>query len=73
MFIQFCNSRECGADPTCVLCQKCFRQSEHINHKYKVIYTVFLYLERFITGVCNHAPCLHLSWIKILSCFWSIF
>ncbi|XP_076803033.1 E3 ubiquitin-protein ligase UBR2-like [Clavelina lepadiformis] len=28
--------RECAADSTCVFCQKCFRQSAHINHKHKL-------------------------------------
>ncbi len=32
----FC--RECGSDPTCVLCSNCFRRSKHREHKYKVIY-----------------------------------
>jgi len=31
----FC--RECGVDPTCVLCSSCFLKSEHRYHKYKVI------------------------------------
>ncbi|RLU23362.1 hypothetical protein DMN91_003566 [Ooceraea biroi] len=28
--------RECGMDPTCVLCVDCFKQSAHRNHKYKM-------------------------------------
>ncbi|KAG8196917.1 hypothetical protein JTE90_027621 [Oedothorax gibbosus] len=28
--------RECGLDPTCVLCVDCFRNSEHRNHRYKM-------------------------------------
>ncbi|XP_037934845.1 E3 ubiquitin-protein ligase UBR1 isoform X2 [Teleopsis dalmanni] len=28
--------RECGMDPTCVLCVGCFKQSEHRFHKYKM-------------------------------------
>lgn len=28
--------RECGMDPTCVLCVSCFKQSAHRNHKYKM-------------------------------------
>ncbi|XP_050506172.1 E3 ubiquitin-protein ligase UBR2 [Diabrotica virgifera virgifera] len=28
--------RECGMDPTCVLCVECFKNSEHRNHKYKM-------------------------------------
>ncbi|XP_024945572.1 E3 ubiquitin-protein ligase UBR2 isoform X2 [Cephus cinctus] len=28
--------RECGMDPTCVLCVDCFKQSGHRNHKYKM-------------------------------------
>ncbi|XP_012287219.1 E3 ubiquitin-protein ligase UBR2 [Orussus abietinus] len=28
--------RECGLDPTCVLCVNCFKQSAHRNHKYKM-------------------------------------
>lgn len=28
--------RECGMDPTCVLCVNCFKQSAHKNHKYKM-------------------------------------
>lgn len=31
----FC--RDCGSDPTCVLCSNCFRQSKHRNHKYKMM------------------------------------
>ncbi|XP_043277613.1 E3 ubiquitin-protein ligase UBR2 [Venturia canescens] len=30
----FC--RECGMDPTCVLCVDCFKESVHPNHKYKM-------------------------------------
>ncbi|XP_011302105.1 E3 ubiquitin-protein ligase UBR2 [Fopius arisanus] len=30
----FC--RECGMDPTCVLCVACFKESAHQNHKYKI-------------------------------------
>ncbi|XP_063980844.1 E3 ubiquitin-protein ligase UBR2 isoform X2 [Diachasmimorpha longicaudata] len=30
----FC--RECGMDPTCVLCVTCFKESGHQNHKYKI-------------------------------------
>lgn len=30
------NCRECGTDPTCVLCVECFKKSEHRNHKYKM-------------------------------------
>lgn len=30
----FC--RDCGSDPTCVLCSNCFRRSKHREHKYKV-------------------------------------
>lgn len=30
------NCRECGTDPTCVLCVDCFKKSEHRNHKYKM-------------------------------------
>lgn len=30
----FC--RECGMDPTCVLCVTCFKESAHQNHKYKI-------------------------------------
>lgn len=28
--------RECGLDPTCVLCVDCFTNSEHKNHRYKM-------------------------------------
>ncbi|CAL1294338.1 unnamed protein product [Larinioides sclopetarius] len=28
--------RECGLDPTCVLCVDCFTHSEHRNHRYKM-------------------------------------
>lgn len=28
--------RDCGADPTCVLCADCFRNSEHKQHRYKL-------------------------------------
>uniref|UniRef100_A0A1B0DIL8 E3 ubiquitin-protein ligase n=1 Tax=Phlebotomus papatasi TaxID=29031 RepID=A0A1B0DIL8_PHLPP len=28
--------RECGVDPTCVLCVNCFKQSAHRHHKYKM-------------------------------------
>ncbi|XP_015925189.1 E3 ubiquitin-protein ligase UBR2 [Parasteatoda tepidariorum] len=28
--------RECGLDPTCVLCIVCFKNSEHRNHRYKM-------------------------------------
>lgn len=28
--------RECGTDPTCVLCVECFKKSAHKNHKYKM-------------------------------------
>ncbi|XP_034933670.1 E3 ubiquitin-protein ligase UBR2 [Chelonus insularis] len=28
--------RECGMDPTCVLCVPCFKESAHQNHKYKI-------------------------------------
>ena len=28
--------RDCGADPTCVLCVDCFRNSEHKQHRYKL-------------------------------------
>ncbi|GMT01121.1 hypothetical protein PENTCL1PPCAC_23295, partial [Pristionchus entomophagus] len=28
--------RECATDPTCVLCQECFSQSVHRNHKYRM-------------------------------------
>ncbi|XP_054727034.1 E3 ubiquitin-protein ligase UBR1 [Anastrepha obliqua] len=28
--------RECGMDPTCVLCVNCFKQSAHRYHKYKM-------------------------------------
>lgn len=28
--------RECGMDPTCVLCASCFNKSSHRNHKYKM-------------------------------------
>uniref|UniRef100_A0A1L8DT83 E3 ubiquitin-protein ligase n=1 Tax=Nyssomyia neivai TaxID=330878 RepID=A0A1L8DT83_9DIPT len=28
--------RECGMDPTCVLCVNCFKQSAHRHHKYKM-------------------------------------
>ncbi len=30
----FC--RDCGSDPTCVLCSNCFRRSKHREHRYKV-------------------------------------
>lgn len=30
------NCRECGMDPTCVLCVTCFKESTHQNHKYKI-------------------------------------
>lgn len=32
----FYSCRECGMDPTCVLCVNCFKQSAHRNHKYKM-------------------------------------
>lgn len=28
--------RDCGADPTCVLCVECFQHSIHRQHKYRV-------------------------------------
>jgi len=28
--------RECGVDPTCVLCVNCFKRSAHRFHKYKM-------------------------------------
>lgn len=28
--------RECGVDPTCVLCVNCFKRSPHRFHKYKM-------------------------------------
>uniref|UniRef100_T1JGA7 E3 ubiquitin-protein ligase n=1 Tax=Strigamia maritima TaxID=126957 RepID=T1JGA7_STRMM len=28
--------RDCGMDPTCVLCVDCFKTSEHRNHRYKM-------------------------------------
>lgn len=28
--------RDCGMDPTCVLCIECFQHSAHRNHRYKV-------------------------------------
>lgn len=28
--------RECGTDPTCVLCSSCFKQSAHRHHKYRM-------------------------------------
>lgn len=28
--------RDCGLDPTCVLCVDCFRNSQHKNHRYKM-------------------------------------
>lgn len=31
----FC--RDCGSDPTCVLCSNCFRRSKHREHKYKMM------------------------------------
>jgi E3 ubiquitin-protein ligase UBR2 len=31
----FC--RDCGSDPTCVLCSYCFRRSKHRNHRYKMM------------------------------------
>ena len=31
----FC--RDCGSDPTCVLCSNCFRKSKHREHKYKMM------------------------------------
>lgn len=30
----FC--RDCGSDPTCVLCSNCFRNSKHRSHRYKM-------------------------------------
>lgn len=30
----FC--RDCGSDPTCVLCSNCFRKSKHREHRYKM-------------------------------------
>lgn len=32
----FYSCRECGMDPTCVLCVNCFKQSAHRRHKYKM-------------------------------------
>lgn len=32
----FYSCRECGVDPTCVLCVNCFKQSAHRHHKYKI-------------------------------------
>lgn len=31
----FC--RDCGSDPTCVLCSTCFRNSKHRYHRYKML------------------------------------
>lgn len=31
----FC--RDCGSDPTCVLCSYCFRRSKHREHRYKMM------------------------------------
>lgn len=28
--------RDCGSDPTCVLCSSCFRKSKHREHRYKM-------------------------------------
>lgn len=28
--------RDCGMDPTCVLCVECFKKSSHRNHRYKM-------------------------------------
>ncbi len=28
--------RDCGHDPTCVLCVDCFKNSEHRHHRYKI-------------------------------------
>ncbi|XP_013779486.1 E3 ubiquitin-protein ligase UBR2-like [Limulus polyphemus] len=28
--------RDCGLDPTCVLCMECFKNSSHKNHRYKM-------------------------------------
>lgn len=32
----FYSCRECGMDPTCVLCVNCFKSSQHRYHKYKM-------------------------------------
>lgn len=32
----FINFRDCAKDKTCVLCYECFKNSKHVNHKYKV-------------------------------------
>ena len=37
------NCRDCGSDPTCVLCSDCFLNSKHRNHKYKVKLTAILF------------------------------
>ena len=28
--------KDCGVDPTCVMCPACFNASEHVNHRYRV-------------------------------------
>lgn len=28
--------RDCGMDPTCVLCSQCFKKSGHKNHRYRI-------------------------------------
>lgn len=32
----FYSCRDCGMDPTCVLCVNCFKQSAHRHHRYKM-------------------------------------
>lgn len=34
--------RECATDATCVLCHDCFNNSEHRNHKYKVLFKLLV-------------------------------
>jgi E3 ubiquitin-protein ligase UBR1 len=51
---------DCAADPTCVLCAKCFQKSDHKGHKYAY------YQSAGAGGCCDCGE--EESWKKTLSC-----
>ena len=42
-----CHCRDCGTDPTCVLCMDCFQNGEHRKHRYRVSLECWLSLINF--------------------------
>ena len=58
--------RDCGVDPTCVLCINCFQNSAHNTHRYKVfVEYLIMIIEKLQFGSSEYLPNFNIKENKI--------